>query len=67
MEMKLECARSYASPENAEKAVAKAGLSDLRYIIYRRPDGRCFPLFMMAQGERNAIQMGIHFRFNVIG
>jgi hypothetical protein len=65
--------KTYATRENAIKAVEKKGFADevchggqvhqLRYIIMTHTDGRFFPLFL---GE-TAIQAGAHFHFNVAG
>ncbi len=57
--------RSYATKENAEKAV-QAFLNpnwNLRYFITCTPSGRFFPVFI----GKEAIECGLHFRFNVIG
>ena len=59
--------RTYATKENAVKAVAKA-YGEYKfdkvqsYFIMTHTDGRFFPVFV---GER-AIQALIHFKFNVI-
>lgn len=66
--IKFQTKKSYATHDNAVKAVAKHGITDeadgLTYFIYRDEEtGRYFPVFL---GER-AVQRGIHFRFNVAG
>ena len=60
---KIQCVKSYASRENAEKAVVKAGFDDLRYFMMPTEDGRFFPVFV-GQG---ALSRGVHFHFNVVG
>lgn len=63
----IQFTKTYATKENAEKAIAKVlGNSDaskLRYIIARTDDDRYSPVFV---GE-SAISAGMHFHFNVIG
>lgn len=66
--IKFELTKSYATFDNAVKAVAKYGITDeadgLNYFIHRdEATGRYFPVFV---GER-AIQRGIHFRFHIVG
>lgn len=64
-ELKIEATKTYASEDNARKAIAKyPAISDndsLRYIIMRTADNRFFPLFL---GE-TALQNGVHFVFNI--
>lgn len=55
--------KTYATRENAEKAVAKKGLEDLRHFYMRNDENRWFPVFV---GEA-ALQEGAHFHFNVVG
>lgn len=69
----IEPVKTYATRENAIKAVEKKGFTDsvtirgieqnLRYFIHTHTDGRFFPIFL---GEA-AVQAGVHFHFNVIG
>lgn len=58
--------RTYASEENADRAVQKK-LGHLqvpvRYFIAWTSDGRCFPVFVGA----NTLDYGIHFHFNCVG
>lgn len=60
--------RTYASAENAVKAVLKVFPADaeyynnLTYILQRTADGRFFPVFV---GER-ALQAMAHMHFNCI-
>lgn len=62
--LKIEAHKTYATEQNAIKAVEKYELSDeLRYIIMKNDEGRFFPVFL----GMKAIEQGIHFRFNVIG
>lgn len=62
----LECSKSYATAENAVKAVEKrfpdASNDGLTYILQQTPEGRFFPVFI---GER-ALQAMVHFSFNVV-
>jgi hypothetical protein len=61
--LKIEAHKTYATEENAVKAVDKYNLPDeLRYIIMKNDEGRFFPVFI----GMKAIEYGIHFRFNVI-
>ncbi|TXG97714.1 MAG: hypothetical protein E6R08_06240 [Nevskiaceae bacterium] len=64
--IKLEAPKTYATEENAIKAVEKKFPSEnndgLTYIMGRTEDGRFFPIFI---GER-AIQAGVHFTFHVV-
>lgn len=64
MHIEIEPTRTYATEENAHKAVAKQGIPDsVRYFITWTKEGRCFPVFI---GEA-AVQAGVHFHFNVVG
>ncbi len=62
----LEPNRTYASEDNAVKAVEKkfpeARQDGLTYFLQRTEDGRYFPVFI---GER-ALQAMVHFHFNVV-
>ncbi len=63
--------KTYATADNAHKAVAKKFPSEiehpsfgpLRYIVMTHTDGRFFPVFVGV----NALHYGVHFHFNVIG
>ncbi|CAB5221544.1 hypothetical protein UFOVP245_182 [uncultured Caudovirales phage] len=55
--------KTYATEDNADKAVAKAGFSDLRHFMMTDEDGRFFPVFV----GQEAMQRGAHFQFNVVG
>lgn len=66
--IELTPTRTYATRENAQKAVEKkfAGRQfrmNQLYFIATHTDGRFFPVFI---GER-AVQEMIHFSFNVVG
>lgn len=61
--------KTYATVENAHKAVAKkfgermsADGENLCYFIHTHTDGRFFPVFV----GYPAIQAGVHFHFNVV-
>lgn len=68
--LKLTANKTYATKENAVKAVEKKlGANDqhpadtqLHYLVIQNDEGRWFPLFI---GER-ALQAGIHFHFNCV-
>ena len=58
--------KTYATVENAHKAVAKKYPSDnteLRYMVLTHTDGRFYPVFLGI----NALTHGVHFNgFNII-
>lgn len=60
----LQATKSYATRENAIKAVEKKvtnpELANLRYTL---PDGRFVPVFIGME----ALQAGVHFHFHVLG
>lgn len=66
----LEPSKTYATRENAIKAVEKKfgpnedhfGSAKMHYIVMQHTDGRFFPVFI---GER-AVQGMAHFHFNVV-
>jgi hypothetical protein len=60
-EIKFWNATTYATADNARKAVAKKGFEHLRHFIMTSDDGRFFPIFL---GEV-AVQEGVHFHFTV--
>lgn len=65
MRFELDPVRTYASVENAEKAVDKKipkDLQDLLHWYIAEKDGRFFPVFV---GEK-ALQRGLHFHFNCV-
>lgn len=67
---KLQAPKTYATRENAIKAVQKVygpnsdhfGSSDTRYVVIQDDAGRWFPLFV----GQSALQHGVHFNFNVV-
>lgn len=59
----IESVKTYATEENADKAVANRGFQDIRHFMMRTENGRWFPVFV---GEE-AIGRGVHFQFNVVG
>lgn len=63
--MEIKPTKTYATEENADKAVHLHGLGalNLRYFIMRTADGRFFPVFVGPE----AVQAGVHFHFHVIG
>lgn len=61
--------KTYATVENAHKAVAKkypfdplASHNELRYMVMTHTDGRFFPVFIGTK----ALHHGVHFHFNII-
>lgn len=68
--VQLTPTKTYATAENAHKAVSKKFPSDienpnlgpLRYIVMPTEDGRFFPVFIGI----NACHYGVHFHFNVL-
>lgn len=62
--IKLESSKTYATEENAIRAVEKAfpARDDLQYFVHATPEGRFFPVFI---GER-AVHAGVHWHFNVV-
>ena len=64
MEFNLTSSKTYATKDNARKAVLKAGLQELQHFIVKDEEtGRYFPVFL---GER-ALRSGAHFHFTVVG
>lgn len=65
--IELEATKTYATKENAIKAVEKkfpeSNNDGLTYIIMKTEDGRYYPVFL---GER-ALQAGVHLHFHVAG
>jgi len=62
-EFNITAPKTYATADNARKAVANKGFEGMRHFIMTNEDGRFFPVFV---GEV-ALQNGIHFHFNVVG
>lgn len=62
-EFTITAPKTYASKENARKAVAKIGAERLRHFIMQNDENRWFPVFVGPE----ALQEGIHFHFNVVG
>ena len=62
-EFEITAVKTYASKENARKAVTKVGAEHLRHFIMQNDAGRWFPVFV----GQEAVQEGIHFHFNVVG
>lgn len=58
--------KSYANMTTLERAVEKAFKEfdvHLRYLVYTRQDGRLVPVFIGTE----AINVGVHFTFPVVG
>ena len=62
-EFKIIAPKTYATADNARKAVAKKGLEGFRHFIMQDERGRFFPVFV----GQEAVQNGVHFHFNVVG
>ncbi len=64
-QIKITPIRTYATAENAKKAVEKkfSDVLDLRWFMMTSDDGRFFPVFI----GQSALQAGVHFHFNVVG
>ena len=66
--IKLQANKTYATRENAIKAVDKkfalssSTCDELRYFITCTDDGRFFPLFI----GQDSVQAGVHWHFNVV-
>jgi hypothetical protein len=69
--IELTPTKTYATAENAHKAVAKKfgdnlpmehAFGPLRYIVMTHTDGRFFPVFIGV----NAMHYGVHFHFNIL-
>ena len=62
----LTPSRTYATPENAQRAVEKrfpeSDDDGLRYIIMPTPDGRFYPVFI----GTSAVLARVHFHFHVV-
>jgi len=60
--------RTYATVENAKKAVERLypsdlyDLNELRYIVMTHTDGRFFPVFIGTK----CMQHQVHFHFNIV-
>jgi hypothetical protein len=62
-EFSITAPKTYASKDNARKAVAKIGAENLRHFYMQNDEGRWFPVFV----GQEALQAGIHFHFNIVG
>lgn len=59
----IEAPKTYATEQNADKAVAKHGFSDLRHFMMQTTEGRFFPVFV----GQPAMTRGVQFHFNIVG
>lgn len=59
---KIQPSKTYATEENADKAVLQKGFSNLRYFIMKNEDNRFFPVFVGME----AMERGVHFHFNIV-
>lgn len=62
-EMTITSTKTYATLENARKAVLKTGDEGLRHFYMTDENGRFFPVFI----GQDAVSAGVHFRWNVVG
>lgn len=53
--------KTYASKENARKAVAKRGIENINHVIVATDCGRFYPLFIGKEAIENAL-----FRFHPV-
>lgn len=63
--VEIEFVKTYATKENAIKAVEKkfpGNIDGLRYIIVPLENGRFAPLFI----GMKALEYGVHFHFNIV-
>lgn len=64
-EFDIQAPRTYATKQNARKAIAKSGDEGIRHtILVDEATGRFFPVFFPTEEE--LVTTGIHFRWNVI-
>lgn len=63
-EMTITAAKTYATADNARKAVLKAGDESIRHFIMQDENGRFFPVFRAT--EADMATTGVHFRWTVI-
>lgn len=63
-EFKITPIKTYATIENARKAVAKAGDENVGHFYMTTEDGRYFPIFRPSEDEM--ANFGVHFRWNCI-
>ena len=61
-EFTIQAPKTYATIENARKAVAKSGDEQHRHFFMQDAEGRWFPVFV---GEV-VLRYGVHFRWNVV-
>lgn len=65
-EIRIEPNKSYATKENARKAVEKAGFQELRHFYMvgteGKHQGRWFPVF----AGMEAMTECVHFHFNIV-
>ena len=58
MQMQLIPAKTYATPLGVERAIVRAGLESLRYVIVYNEAGRCYPIFVGSE----AVEAGVVFK-----
>jgi hypothetical protein len=59
----IQATKTYATEQNADKAVFQKNFSDLRYFMMKNDENRFFPVFV----GQEAVNRGVHFHFNVVG
>lgn len=62
-EFQVTAVKTYATADNARKAVAKKGFEGYRHFLMQNEEGRWFPVFV----GQEALQNGVHFHFNIVG
>lgn len=62
-EFEITPVKTYATKENARKAVEKKGHEEYRHFYMVTEEGRWFPVFV----GQDAMQNGVHFHWNVVG
>lgn len=63
-EFTITAPKTYATKENARKAVEKTGDETFRHFYMQDENGRWFPVFV---GGEDSMKNGIHYRWNVVG
>lgn len=63
-EMTITATKTYATADNARKAVLKSGDEGIRHFMMQDDAGRFFPVF--CPSEREMATTGVHFRWNVV-
>lgn len=62
-EFTITPAKTYATIENARKAVVKSGYENYRHFYTCTAEGRWFPVFVGLDAQQD----GVHFHWHVVG